>query len=839
MLKTRKKWISILLTLVMLVGLMVPLAPAAMASTNYRALKVPSVLDGDDQTLGSVIIEVDGGTLKGTNNGANDTVNLKLPSDFKVGSTAGYDAVGNYVYLKDGTTPRVNVTLPNSISGKVNELNPDGSNPVNVSQYIELIPISDEEFQLKVKDVPSSGGVTTDAAIIKIEFPHVYVDSGFSGDITLTASAPSTSGFMSGSVVIGQVVSGDRKVELAVTNVPSFSSDTKGDPIKIRVTERKPSALDSGSESLKFKLPSEFKWIKDDFDINELWGDQVFWKVDGTLSDAADRPSNPTSPYTHAIGLEFSGFGDDELKVTLKVWDPEKDVNIDTNNDGTADITKGGWVLKTKGRDGTYEETAFELVLNIEVDDEKDAQVGDVVVSTSGSKSDVSPSELTVATYGQYEATAEAGDAPTIYAGQIDAQIGDVVIKESIANSLVDGRTILLTLPEWAKWRKIDTDSDNGVTLDFSGFPGTDGRTAKWTVKASDNNRSDAATLKLEKMEVAIRPGVTGDLTIEVGGTAGVSGTITVAKVGIPATMEYAGSPVQVKLGSTVNIGDVLIKETNPGSIDDDKNLILDLPEGVRFVGTPTVTVEEGNIALLTQDVRTQNDSGTDDNQVVIPVDSKSSKASTIRVSNIKIAADRTVPEGDIVLKLKGSAVAASIDTNEIKDKYSDDGTYFEVDGKDAFSYSTYNNTLFPGYSTTAKVTVAKAVAPGETKATAKFVIGSTTYSVNGVEATMDVAAYTKDGRTYLPVRYVAYALGITPENVLWDGSKATFIGNGRVVQVTPGSNILSINGAPVTMDVVTEVVNGRVMVPFRWVAQAFGAQVDWDEATQTVTMNL
>jgi hypothetical protein len=776
-----------------------------MASTDYRALNVPSVLDGVVTKLGSVIIEVDGGTLK---NG--DIVNLRLPSDFEVGSVVSgvYNNVLTGTCSVNGQQLEVVATAPYSLSGKINEL---------TDSMIQLEPVSKEEFRIKIVGTPLSqnGSQPTDASIIKIDFNKVYVDSGFSGDITLTATAPSYSGFMSGSVVIGQVITGNRKVELAVTNVPSFSSDTTRDPIKIRVTERKPSALDSGSESLKFKLPSEFKWISDGLKVNSLWGNEV------VLNPDANKPTNQSDD--GAIGLVFSGFNDDELKIAVKVWD----------------ASQGKWVEKRDdGTDGTTTETAFELVLNIQVDDEKDAKVGDVQVSTSGSKSDVSPSELTVATYGQYESTVEAGDAPTVYAGDIDAQIGDVIIKESIANSLVDGRTILLTLPEWAKWRKIDTDSDNGVTLDFSGFPGTDGRTAKWTVKAS-NNRSDAATLKLEKMEVAIRPGVTGDLTIEVGGTAGVSGTITVAKVGIPATMEYVGSPVQVKLGSTVAIGDVLIKETNPGSIDDDKNLILDLPEGVRFVGTPTVKVEEGDIALLTQDVRTATDSGTDDNQVIIPVDSTSSKASTIRVSNIKIAADRTVPEGDIVLKLKGSAVAASIDTNEIKDKYSNDGTYFEVDGKDAFSYSTYKDTLFPGYSTTAKVTVAKAVAPGETKATAKFVIGSTTYSVNGVEATMDVAAYTKDGRTYLPVRYVAYALGITPENVLWDGSKATFIGNGRVVQVTPGSNILSINGAPVTMDVVTEVVNGRVMVPFRWVAQAFGAQVDWDEATQTVTMNL
>jgi hypothetical protein len=39
-------------------------------------------------------------------------------------------------------------------------------------------------------------------------------------------------------------------------------------------------------------------------------------------------------------------------------------------------------------------------------------------------------------------------------------------------------------------------------------------------------------------------------------------------------------------------------------------------------------------------------------------------------------------------------------------------------------------------------------------------------------------------------------------------------------------------------MDVTTDLVNCRIMVPFRWVAQAFGAQVNYDEATQTVSIN-
>ncbi|MCS5695459.1 copper amine oxidase N-terminal domain-containing protein [Desulfofundulus thermocisternus] len=800
-----RKLIAILATLALLATLLVPMVGPAAASTSYRALNVPSVLDGVVTQLGSVIIEVDGGTLKD-----GDSVNLRLPSDFEVGTVVSgvynNELIGTCTVTKDPL--QVVATAPYSLSGKINEL---------TDSMIQLEPVSEEEFKLKIVGNPLSqnNGQPTDASIIRLDFKAVYVDSGFDGDITLSASAPSTSGFASGKVVIGQVVTGDKKVELAVTNVPSFSDSTVLDPIKIRVVEKKPSALDSGSESLKFKLPSEFEWISDGLKVNTLWGDKVV-----NLSDP-----NHTNPALtdKAIGLEFTGFNDDELEVNVKVWD------------------NGSWVYKTTdGRDGTSEETAFEIVINIQVEDEADAKVGDVVVSTSGSKSDVSPTELVVAKYGQYEATVEAGDAPTIYAGQIDARIGDVIIKESIAGSLVKGRTILLTLPEWAKWRKIDTDSDNGVSLKFAGFPGTDGRTAKWTVDSQST--SDPAELKLEKMEVALRPGKTGDLTIEVAGTAGVKGTITVAKVEQPATIELDGAPVDMKIGTTAEIGDVLIKETNPGSIDDDKNLILDLPEGVRFVGTPTVKVEEGDIALLAGDVRTQADSSTDDNQVVIPVDNKSSKASTIRVSGIKIAADRTVSEGEILLKLKGSAVAASIDKDEIKDKY---GTpvngMFQVDGKDAFSASTYESTLFPGYSTTASVTVAKVVtpAPGEQKATVVFKVGDTKFTVNGAEQTMDVAPYVKNGRTFIPVRYSAQAVGVTPENILYSGGKVTLLKGDKVVQFTIGSNVMLINGVAVNMDVKAEITNGRTMLPFRYVAQALGAQVNWDPTAQTVTMTL
>ena len=55
--------------------------------------------------------------------------------------------------------------------------------------------------------------------------------------------------------------------------------------------------------------------------------------------------------------------------------------------------------------------------------------------------------------------------------------------------------------------------------------------------------------------------------------------------------------------------------------------------------------------------------------------------------------------------------------------------------------------------------------------------------------------------------------------------------------RATVGNMYLKVNGSAVAMDAAAELVNGRTMVPFRWIAQALGGTVTWDEATQTVTI--
>jgi hypothetical protein len=783
---TRKKWLSILLTLAMLVGLMVPLAAPAAAAENYSALQVPNVNDGTDAKLGTVFAKFTAGQLD-----VGDSVIISLPEDFEfVGANWGAKSatVSGGVYNKFGAGDNY-ILIPQTYSS-----DPNGLYGNNLK--ISVLDTNEIKVTIEAKQAGSDlPDLAANDAVFYLYLGKVHVDDGYDGDIEVTFDSPSGSGFADGSVVVGRVTGGE--VTVSVKEVESFSDNH---PVTLRIEEDTPGALADGDESLKFVLPSGFEW-----------------------GSVTITPGSSTDAFDLIWG------GNAEINGVATTLENEIKVNAD-GDELTIDLPDGF---------ETTEDTVFELTVTVKVEDETDAQPGDVVVKVRGD-SDVSPQEIIVGQYGEYDVTIDTkGEIPTIFAGKFDQVIADIVIKESVEGSLVNDRTIILTLPDNARWGKVDEDNDSGVQLDFAGFPGSDGKAAKWVVKNGPSN--DAAELVLEDMEIIVEPGSSGDIVVEVSGTAGLDGELTVAKVTPPVSISAQGKP-NVKIGTVSEVGDLTITETEAGALDDDKDIILDLPEGVKWASKPKVEVTEGDLELSYDGIKTQGKDGTDDNQLVIPVDNKSTEPSTIKLTGVKLVVDRTVPEGDIAVKVQGNAALQTKDTGEIEDYFGtsnyDPGDSVTVEG---FSYDLDNGVFFDKTGTAAKTVVATVgtPAPEEVKQVASFVIGSTTYTVNGVENTMDVAAYTKDGRTYLPVRYVAYALGITPENILWDGSKATFISNGRVVQVTPGSSILSINGAPVTMDVVTEVVNGRVMVPFRWVAQAFGAQVEWDDATKTVTMTL
>jgi hypothetical protein len=129
--------------------------------------------------------------------------------------------------------------------------------------------------------------------------------------------------------------------------------------------------------------------------------------------------------------------------------------------------------------------------------------------------------------------------------------------------------------------------------------------------------------------------------------------------------------------------------------------------------------------------------------------------------------------------------------------------------------------------------------AAGGVIGTAVFKIGASSFTVNGTVYKTDVAPYIKDGRTFLPLRYIANAAGIADSGIMWDPAtqEVTISKGERLVQVTIGSTTMLINGQAITMDVAPEITDGRTCLPMAWVAQALGASITWDATAQTVTI--
>ncbi|MFZ5596819.1 MAG: stalk domain-containing protein [Bacillota bacterium] len=122
---------------------------------------------------------------------------------------------------------------------------------------------------------------------------------------------------------------------------------------------------------------------------------------------------------------------------------------------------------------------------------------------------------------------------------------------------------------------------------------------------------------------------------------------------------------------------------------------------------------------------------------------------------------------------------------------------------------------------------------------TIQFTMGKSEYIVDGSTYLMDVAPLIKNGRTYIPVRYVAQALHIPDSDILWDNrtQKITILKDGTIVQLAIGSNIILVNGSSIIMDVPAEIFNGRTMLPIRFISEVLGASVNWDENNQQVTI--
>ncbi len=117
------------------------------------------------------------------------------------------------------------------------------------------------------------------------------------------------------------------------------------------------------------------------------------------------------------------------------------------------------------------------------------------------------------------------------------------------------------------------------------------------------------------------------------------------------------------------------------------------------------------------------------------------------------------------------------------------------------------------------------------------FIIGKDSYAVSGSVNQMDAAPFIENGRAYLPLRYLARALGI---GVAWDDATqtVTLANSEKVLSVEIGGEQITINGEKASFDYPPVIKNGRTYLPASFLATYLNYDLTWDGQNQTIVIS-
>lgn len=98
-------------------------------------------------------------------------------------------------------------------------------------------------------------------------------------------------------------------------------------------------------------------------------------------------------------------------------------------------------------------------------------------------------------------------------------------------------------------------------------------------------------------------------------------------------------------------------------------------------------------------------------------------------------------------------------------------------------------------------------------------------------------APYIKDSRTLVPIRVISENLGV---EVGWDNTnrEVSLQKDGNQTILPLGKNLYIQNGEEKVTDIAPEIKNDRTYVPLRLIAELYGKQVNWDNASRSVLIN-
>lgn len=470
---------------------------------------------------------------------------------------------------------------------------------------------------------------------------------------------------------------------------------------------------------------------------------------------------------------------------------------------------------------GSATDSAAMLVISgIEVVPTRDTEAGEVAeIYIKGAG--VNGTSLEVAEGVDYGVTFTVEDKklPVFYSGRAyaaDDYTLVATIKETAPDSWWTDRRTTLVFPEGIEVVDVVATKEKNVT--FDGFT-----VDKNEVDLLVTKTGGAAELKV-KFLVSVAPDFAGDITCQLTGPAVPDDMeVTVAEAQYPVTFEVEVKDVSIDYRH-VALGDIVIKEAFAGALKVGKTIGLstdhiDLEKGVK------ITVEEGDLKL-----EADKPAVTGDLKFQVKKASYKTPA-VIRISNVEAMLWRDIPAGEYPLTLVYTGTTDAYFMNYVADDTPNVQGKFDTDEIELAA--AYVNVITAGrdqddssFTTQIKVTVgADTMVVGQ----GTIALDVPAYIANGytmlpVRAVAD--ALSANAATVLwngETQTVTIAFGA------------------RIISMTIGSKVMNINGVEIGMNAAPELVNNRTFLPLRDLGYALGltdADIAWDDATKTATLN-
>ncbi len=367
--------------------------------------------------------------------------------------------------------------------------------------------------------------------------------------------------------------------------------------------------------------------------------------------------------------------------------------------------------------------------------------------------------------------------------------------------------------------------NDNGTKITISG---------KDLPDASGTNKDRKRKIEFS-VHVSAEADFTGDVVMTLGGpgVADKNVSATVATVKAPIEVRTAVNELKIDYRNT-EIADITLVEPEAGLWAKDDIINLE-GERMSFESGAKAEVVNGDMKLDKYD---GNYLDVNDGVLSVKVSSRSSKTpAEIKISGLSLYMDRSLAAGNYKLKVFGEAKNEFFMNNYDKDG-DDFANVFET--QKVTVMDDFVKIVTAGRDKDDATFTTKIVVPvGGDVITAGTKEIKLSEMQGGA---CPPAYINNDGYTMLPVRAVVEALNEIATVRWDDATKTCTIGFGqRVFSMTVGSKVLNLNGVSTALNAAPENKDGRVFLPLRDLGYALGlsdSQISWDSTTQTAQLN-